>query len=44
MPLKPTHNADDMWPWPGYCQACKAPLSPPDRIDCPTCGASDYDE
>jgi len=31
-------------PWPGFCQACKAPLDPPDLTWCPTCGASDDDE
>ena len=31
-------------PWPGYCQACQAPLSPPELTWCPTCGASDDDE
>lgn len=31
-------------PWPGFCQACKAPLNPPDANSCVTCGASDADE
>lgn len=31
-------------PWPGYCQACKAPLDPPNRTSCLSCGASDTDE
>jgi len=28
-------------PWPGFCQSCKAALYPPDRTDCPSCGACD---
>lgn len=30
-------------PWPGHCQSCQAPLDPPNRTDCPTCGASDFE-
>jgi hypothetical protein len=30
--------------WPGYCQNCKAPLSPPDRRDCPNCQADDFED
>ncbi len=30
--------------WPGFCQACGAPLFPVDRWDCPVCHSSDDDE
>jgi hypothetical protein len=30
--------------WPGYCQNCKAPLTPIDRTDCPTCNEDDLDD
>jgi hypothetical protein len=30
-------------PWPGYCQNCQAPLSPPNSTTCHSCGQSDVD-
>jgi rRNA maturation endonuclease Nob1 len=31
-------------PWPGHCQTCFAALTPPNRQDCPSCGADDWDD
>lgn len=31
-------------PWPGYCQACGAPLDPPNATSCQACGADDIDD
>lgn len=31
-------------PWPGYCQSCSAPLTPPDATSCRACGADDIDD
>lgn len=31
-------------PWPGFCQSCHAPLTPPDATSCRTCRADDIDD
>lgn len=30
--------------WPGYCQACGAPLDPPNATSCKVCGADDIED
>lgn len=44
MSAEQRQDADYERPWPGFCQACGAPLDPPDLTWCPTCFASDEDE